>query len=449
MRKVRDYFKNTGFILLLICFFALLIRVWLFVALQPWDEEVVQHKVIVGDANSYHTLALSILTTHSFSGFGANRTPCYPLFIAFIYFLFGVKPWIVLFLQLFLDTGTVIIVYFIAKELFKPKPVPLIAAFLYSISFPSAYYSTRLLTDIPFTFVFAIGILIFVRALKKNKLFGFMLTGFFIGLATLIRPIAQYFPLVLLIVLVLSNSRPIQKLRTISILLISFLIVVSAWQFRNLRVYGHYDLSIMRGYNLCINVMITKAHMENISRKEAEKELVGASLNGVTDPFERSRIWRKIALPYISKHPLQYMKYHLKGVLKMFLGTGRSGILDIFGIKEEPPVITENLSDAARRIIKNFYNELPVLFLLIKQILEYMFLIIGLMVMSLKDKKIFLLLLIMTILYFVAATGHVGYSRFRVPIVPFYLIISAKGIFETFKFIQIRVRVRRTLPRDT
>lgn len=443
MKQVHRYLKNTGFILFLICLFAIFIRVLFFVALRPWDEQVVQNKVIIGDSHGYHELALGIIADRTFSGFAANRTPFYPLFIAFIYFLFTAEPWVVLFMQIFLDTAIVIIVYFIAKEIFESKQIPLIAAFLYAINFLSAYYSIRFLTEIMFTFVFALAILTFIRSLKKNKLWGFALTGLLIGIATLTRPIAQYFPPILFIILLFSNEGLGQKLRNMLILLIVFLAVTSTWQFRNLQSYGYYALSIKSGDALCCwHVAAVKAQVENIDRYEAIDRLVGDSLKGVTNRFERSKIYQKIALSYISEHPLQYIKYSLKGVIRIFLGTGRSGISDLFGTKTESVPPTERLSYTAYRIIKNIRSEVPTVILFIKQMIEYAFFAIGLIIMCTENKKLFLLLLIMTIFYFAALTGPIGYSRFRVPIVPFYLLISAKGIFETFKFIINKKRAR-------
>lgn len=449
MRRIGWYFKNVSFILLLICLFALFIRIYLFTAFRLWDEQVVQDKVIVGDAAGYNVLALGILDTRTFSDFGAFRTPIYPLFIAFIYFLFGIKPWIVLLLQLFLDTGIAIIVYFIAKEIFESKPIAFISAFLYSISFPSAYYSTRLLTEVPFTFVFTLAILIFIKGLKKKRLLDFALTGIFIGLATLTRPIAYYFPLVLLIVLTFSDSRAVQKLRNMVIMIIAFLIVVSVWQIRNLHVYGYYALTQQQGGNLlAINAAVTKADVEGISRVEARDKLIGHSLQGVTNLFKKSEICRKIAISYILQHPLVYIKCSFKGTVRMFLGMGRAGMSELLGITTEPPVITESLSYSASRIIENFYYELPIILLSIKQTIEYLFVFLGIIIMYFKDKKIFLLLLIMATLYFVVLTGPLGNSRYRVPIIPFYLIIGAKGIFETFRFANTKRKIHHILSRN-
>ena len=49
-------------------------------------------------------------------------------------------------------------------------------------------------------------------------------------------------------------------------------------------------------------------------------------------------------------------------------------------------------------------------------------------------KSYFLVLLILiTIIYFCALTGVIGISRFKLPMVPFYSMVSAQGLFEIYK----------------
>jgi len=440
MAGIRGYFKNTGRVLVFICVLSFLIRLSFFIALQPWSEKIVEGKVLVGDSSGYHMFALDILNTHSFANFDTFRTPGYPLLLAFVYSLLGIKPWIVLLLQIFMEVGLVIIVYLLSKAIFNSEQISLIAAFLYSINFLSAYYSVRLLTEISFTFIFALGILFFSGGLKYNKLSGFVLGGLFVGLATLIRPIAQYFPIVLVVVILFSSNKISQKLINVIAVLIVFFAIISPWQFRNLITYGYYELSTISGTGLArTSTILAKVNSEEIDRAEAKEELVGNAFEGVTNPFEAAKIYRKIAFSYISKNPIPYAKYYFKRIVMMFLGTSRVGISDLLGIKAKPFEITEGLSLTAHKIITKFYNELPTIVLFTKQTLEYLFLIIGLAIPWTKDKKIFALLLILIICYFAAATGAVGYSRFRVPIVPFYLLISAKGIYETFRRRSLRL----------
>ncbi|MCG2705294.1 MAG: glycosyltransferase family 39 protein, partial [Candidatus Omnitrophica bacterium] len=373
---------------------------------------MVQNKIVVGDSARYTKYAMGLLTNNSFSNFGALTVPGYPVFLAVVYSLFGIKPWLILLLQILMDTGIAIIVYFIAKDVFQSKKIALISAFLYSINFLSAYYSIRLLTEILFTFLFTLSILFFIKGLKKNKLSVFALAGLFAALATLVRPIAQYFPAVFLIILMLNGTTISQKLRNIAVLLLVFCAVISPWQLRNLRTYGYYSLSTTPGHVIGrAGTMLAKVNAENISRGKALEELVGNSLEGVTNPFEESKIYEKIAISYIVKNPFQYAKYFSKRIVMMYFGTARTGILDLFAIKAKPFPITEGIPLTAHKIIANLYNELPTLVLLAKQTLEYLFVVIGLVIVWPKDKRIFALLLIVIICYFTALSGVLAYSR--------------------------------------
>lgn len=435
MKQARRYFKNTSLTLLLVCLFALFFRLWLFSVLQPWDEAAITNKVLIGDSAGYQATAVSIINNRTLLEVGAWWTPGYFFFLAFIYFIFGVKPWLVLLAQVLLDTGTVIIVYFIARKLFESETVPLIAAFLYSISFPSAFYSIRLLSETPFTFALALAVLAFITGLKENRPGAFALSGLLTGIAVYIRVVAVYLPAVLIFVLLFAGNGVIHKLRNISILLIVFFLTLSPWQLRNLKSYGQYALTTNGGANLITNAAIAKASVDNISQWEAQKELEKIASQYAPGSFEESKMWQKAALAYIAEHPLAFMKCQVRGIAKMFLGTGQSGLTYLFGIKTEPSYSTESLYAAVSKTSSNIRNELPNILLFTKQLIEYFFIVIGFAAMYKKDKKLYLLLFVTIILYFAVITGPIGYSRFRVPIIPFYLVISAAGMFEAFKFI--------------
>lgn len=434
MADIHKYFKNTALMaLIFICLLSLLVRLSFFTALEPWSKEAIQNKIVVGDSARYTMYAIDLLTSGSYSSRDPLTLPGYPTFLAIVYSLFGIKPWLILLLQILMDIGIAIMVYFIAKDVFQSEKIALIAAFLYSINFLSAYYSIRLLTEILFTFLFTLSILFFVRGLKKNNLSSFALSGLFTAFAALVRPIAQYFPAAFLIILIFSGIKASQKLRNIAMLLLVFSAVISPWQLHNLRIYGYYSLSTTAGHVIGrAGTILVKVNAENITRGEALKELAGNSLEDVTNPFEESKIYEKMAISYLMKNPFQYAKYFFKRIAIMYFGTARTGMSDLFGIKAKPFPITEGLPLTAHKIIANFYNEFPTLFLLTKQILEYLFFLIGLIIVWPKDKRIFALLFILIICYFTALSGVLAYSRKRVPIAPFYLVISARGIFETF-----------------
>jgi hypothetical protein len=54
--------------------------------------------------------------------------------------------------------------------------------------------------------------------------------------------------------------------------------------------------------------------------------------------------------------------------------------------------------------------------------------LIGAVDMIRKRQYVFLAVLLLTILYFSALTGVVGLARYKLPVTPFYLILSAQGL---------------------
>jgi 4-amino-4-deoxy-L-arabinose transferase-like glycosyltransferase len=429
-------------VLILAIVLALAIRIVFFFALQPWDEEVIKTKILFKDGE-YHRLALEIIHNGSFPS--ASRTPGYPVFLALLYMLFGVKIWGVALVQILLDVITVTLTYFLAMEMLDSKPAAKVAAFLYAASFLPAFYTSKIMTETLFTFLFILSILILIRSLKRGGVGGFAIAGILMGLAALVRPILQYY-MVIVVFFTMCTGLPIRrKLQMSAAIILVFAAVVSVWGFRNYFMYDHFALTTIKGNNLSRDyAAFVKANLENIDVMEARKQLDGNSLEGVTNPFEESKIRQKNAMKYISEHPLPYLKYHLKGSLSMFIGTSKGAIMQLFGLRpaSQPDLhLSESFTDKLARTLKNSRDEYfltPILGA--KLFLEYAFCAIGLLMMLYKNKKLYVLLVLVTIIYYAGLTGVLGNPRYRVPIVPLYLVVSAYGIYGVFGYIKRRVR---------
>ena len=425
------------FIFILLLAIAFRISSFIFAVIDT--EKSLKQNLHHPDSRQYHAIAEAIATKATFiPSFGtygtvekmsglelsAKRTPGYPLFIALFYFLFGVKFWPVYLAQTLLDVFTVFLVYSLAREVFKSDKIPLIAAFLYSINLTTIHFNTRLFAENLFTFVFTLSILIFIKAFKKGKVSGFILPGILFGLSTLIRPIALYFPAVLVLVLLLKNKDFAlrKRLSSIAVILIVFLAVLAPWQYRNLKTFGYYSLTNQASMNLCYwNAALLKGGLENTGRWKAQRQLLTDSLEGVKNPFKQAQICKRIGLEYISKYPFRYASLHLKGVKKTFTQIVKFGK----GFKN----VLRNNKVKVKKLLKKLYPILST-----RLLLEYLLLLIGLAAMCRnKDRKIYAVLFILLILYFVNMAGIVGWGRHRVPITPIYLIITAKGIWETFR----------------
>ncbi len=152
--------------ILLLFLLAFVLRLIVFLLHRPWDSQVLTESVLVHDASDYHRFALSIIDHFSFGG-ETYRTPGYPFFIAVIYVIFGVKPWLVLFIQIFVDLVTIYYVLRIGEFLFSRR-VGIIAAAFLAIDPNSIFTTARFLSDgLSVAFLMA-SMYFYLRGLKRG-----------------------------------------------------------------------------------------------------------------------------------------------------------------------------------------------------------------------------------------------------------------------------------------
>jgi 4-amino-4-deoxy-L-arabinose transferase-like glycosyltransferase len=106
--------------------------------------------VLLYDAMGYQKLAISILQYFHIKT-EVLRTPIYPAFIAGIYALFGIKPYMVLFFQIILSTLTAYFFYRIVTLLSNQK-IAYFALFIFAIEPTLILYTSFLYSEILFMF---------------------------------------------------------------------------------------------------------------------------------------------------------------------------------------------------------------------------------------------------------------------------------------------------------
>lgn len=440
-------------VIIFILLLGLVVRLFFFFILGPWDRQALEQTThqLHFDAVEYNSLALNIWKTNSLRDFGAIRTPGYPLLVAFFYYLFGLGgAWLVLIFQIILDLITIYLVYLIGKRISSSLWVGPAAAFLYAVSFPTALYSSLLLTEIPFAFFIVLTVWLLIQALGQSQKSFWLLgaSGLTLGIATLIRPITQYLPIVIVLfwlaVAVYQRKISWRIIGGVALFLFIFILVIFPWLIRNKNLYGYWSLSTVQGLNLCFkNASYLKSDIEGISIAKAQ-EYFEHEREGYKNPFTGLRNCQRKAIKYILSNLNHYIPLHLKGTLNMFLGVGRADVLYLLG--EEVPGKDFMQGNLAKRIIeeikisKEQYFLIPLL--AARQALEYLFLLIAIVVLLVKkkagDRKIYTVLILLFIAYLALVVGPLGYSRFRIPIVPLYLVFSAYGLmFVINKFRQV------------
>lgn len=196
--------NKTLYFLLILVFVCRLLLLFIF---KPWLPEIQDKVVLLYDAVGYHKLALILLETFRIKN-EILRTPIYPAFIAVFYALFGVKPFIVLFAQIFISVATGYFFYKIIAQL-SNRMIANIALFIFAIEPTLILYTTFLYSEVLFMFFTMFSLYLIIGGLKQNKILYFILAGISLGLATLTRPAGQYLIIVYVLLVIFYTLKTI------------------------------------------------------------------------------------------------------------------------------------------------------------------------------------------------------------------------------------------------
>lgn len=411
---------------------ALILRLALFFGSAPWGAAA-QERILSGDAGQYHLLASAIADQFSFEGFTGLRTPGYPLWVAAWYAAFGAEPWVVLFVQAFLDAGTAWVIYAVAREFGAPRGIAQLAMLLYALEAVAIALSQQLLSETLFTFLLITAAYLLARSVLRRSLPYALLCGLALGAAAVVRPIGLYIPILFSPCFFLLGSAWRQRIAYFAVFAAGTLLAVLPWcAFYYIR-FDRFSLSTIEGYNLLTyNAARVKARQEHIDSAEAVRQLEGNALQGMGNPFVRADAQKRIALEYIAAHPLIYARAHLKGSVNTLVGTAKSDLMFVAGT---PPAVkggsalTEGFGGRLRRVMAHAKREwflTPILFAL--QSVIYAFFLYGAWRVWRSGRRPLVIMCILIIAYFTLTAGVVGYVRYRMPAMPFLLLLCAYGM---------------------
>ena len=125
------------------------------------------------------------------------RTPAYPMFLALIYRIAGESQAAVVAAQAVLFALMTLVVYALTQRL-ASRHVALAAAWFTALFPPIPYYGALVLTEVLCTFFVTLGVWTAVRAVQDQRRRDYVLTGVFLGFATLTRPTFVIYPVALL-----------------------------------------------------------------------------------------------------------------------------------------------------------------------------------------------------------------------------------------------------------
>jgi 4-amino-4-deoxy-L-arabinose transferase-like glycosyltransferase len=456
MRGIMERTSPLGYILLL----CLCLRLGFFAISHPWDYTPAE-QVMPWDRNAteYQQMATTLLHTHNLMEPGrfsdaphdvpaALRTPLYPVFVAGIYALFGIRPWIVFLVQIALDVASCL---FLVRALDRAlgRRVALTAGTLYAIDPFLIMYCSRLLSEIPFICIMSLGVFAISVALtarsSREALIAYGCAGLLFGVDSMVKPVSQYIVAVAVIVIIYSLwRRPLLAVAGAALVSCAFIFGASPWLVRNYLTYSRVALSTSGPYNALMQYTLPMEVARRRLGEQTVKAQLQSEVNALiradgTQPvhlnsFQRADYQQQLALTYIRRYPTNFLKSYIVGVKDFFTDLRTSEFSRVLKLQQSEFSNTGSsglLSKVNRYLSTNGPGGLAILLLVGADVLvTYATALLGLFTGWSRPNRAFLLFCLLSVLYFVIAAGPSGTTRLRLPAVEFYLPFAALGMLQ-------------------
>ncbi|MDH4155751.1 MAG: glycosyltransferase family 39 protein [candidate division Zixibacteria bacterium] len=413
---------RTNWGLLLVLALACLIRVYYLLeyqSLPDWD-------MLTVDNNYHHHWALSIAGGDILGDTTYFRAPFYVFCLSFLYWLFGASLWVGRIFGMTLGLGSIVVTCLLTRPLFGRK-VALVAAVLQAVNPVMIYFEGELLLDPLFMLLLQLAVYRLVHWLDGHRPSDAFWTGLFLALASITRPTALMF-IVIIPLSVLLFKRPEKRLAVqFMSFLLPLVVIVGAVFVRNLAVAGDpVIVASQGGINFYIgnnpdadglSAALPEPLGHNwkvqdisyVAQKETGEKLL---------PGQVSAFWTSRAMEWIAGQPGQFLSLYGKKLYHNFSNREISNNRSLAAFFAKMPILKYS----------------PVTFGLLLSLA-----VVGLMAGWRSRFETKLLLLLMAA-YLAASSLFFFNSRFRLPLLPFYVTLAANGLWFLARAVATRPR---------
>jgi len=432
------------------------------------------NRIFMPDSASYVNPAKALLYTGRFAIRPDNtdipeitRTPGYPLFLAGLFWIFGQTCVPVILIQILLNLGTIAITYHLGAKLWGGR-IGLVGAVLLACDIPSFISAQKVLSDTLFTFLLWLavskGIDLFYQ--PDRLLLKLFICGVLLAFATLVRPVLYYAIVValatLMIVWKVYWDRPWKKIFTfLVVMLIPWFGLVGGWHLRNFLSTGSLTFSTIQSSSLLFyRAADVIARRDGIPLEEAQRRLGYQNyraLHPETSTWTETQLhrrWKDEGLKIILDHPGLFLKGQIWGLAKLLFGPGESALVAHAGLGEKntgPEV--DLLKMSLREFTEKWVLRRPTWFGLFVYSQSYLLIVyigVGMALWLLIDirkqaswdyvrsktiKGSNLFIWGITLYLLLISAGPEAYSRFRVPLMPFFCLYGGYGLYQFASYI--------------
>lgn len=387
----RDYF-----LLLLIFLLALFLRV---IYLPQIAKEPP-----ISDEAGYDEAAMNLISGQGYGMFGykSYQPPLYPFFLAGIYRLFGHNYIMVKVIQMILGSFGCILLYSIAKIVFNGR-IGLVSAFIYALYDGFIFLNGHLLTENLFVLLILFFVLFLLRFSKTENLFLLMFSGVLIGLAALTKTnVLVSVPFLCIWFWTRSKKWVLHS----SVLILFIGMTISPWTIRNYLILRHFvPIATYTGESLF------RFNYPNGMEVELDRERVRFKELGLKEGEMNS---------YYCKRLIEYVRNNSKGYF-----------CDFFAWKVDWNVKSFFFSDYIWFPCSKPGVNIPYIPLISWRVLSF-FSFMGILLSFRCWKRLSLFYFYLFPQIILILTLFFAWTRFRLPLEPFFIIFAAVSIYSVF-----------------
>ena len=211
--------------------------------------------ILLPDSNSFITSAEAMLAG-DFLTHDPFKTPLYSVFLA-AFMSLGATPamgTLAVGIQHLLGLISTAVFFGIARRLFGLW-IAVVSSLIFTTHTLLLYYETSVLSETLFICLLALLLDQVIRALgHRLPLWRFGAIGALAGAATLTRPIAQWFVVIIAVTVGLSERASRRAARAVLVVLAVYVLVLFPWMYINSRSYGFWGVSLGQGLGLFMRV---------------------------------------------------------------------------------------------------------------------------------------------------------------------------------------------------
>ena len=389
--------------------------------------------IYTGDAKEYIAVANNILQHHTVycgdlsknidPALYSRRPPLYPLVISIPIYLSGGHITI-LFLQISIMLLGAICLIKILNLLHISQIWQIITILLYMLCPTQIIYTNIIMAEILLQLTIIITTLFFIKYIQEKKLVYLFYVNICLGCLILIKPVFLFFWIPNLLFhfgLFLKNSKKI-----ILLFPFVFIIILSAWSYRNYHLTGVYQYSSIKNHNLLYyNLRGFLANQTGIDHADQIIDSIREEANNLSTYKNYTNFIEQKSYDILKANIFKYSIFHFRGIINFFIDPGRFDIYNFLQYEH-----SHNLSKLFNQYgYKNIFliiKEMPfiiIIYFIVMILLNILLFISLINFYFVKNIDIFVKIFILILVLYVAImTGPLGASRFRLPIYPLLLL---------------------------